>query len=70
MLPDQPHVTLSSSSQNRIFQYIDRMLLSMEPFTEAESNDNIEEIEENTVRFSVLECYLVSHYKYKIKLFI
>ena len=67
MLPDQPHVTLSSSSQNRIFQYIDRMLLSMEPFTEAESNDNIEE---NTVRFSVLECYLVSHYKYKIKLFI
>ena len=49
MLPEQPHVTLSLS-QNRIFQYIDQMLLSMEPFAEAESNDDIEEIEENSVR--------------------
>ena len=51
MLPDQPHVTLSSS-QNRIFQYVDQMLLMMEPFADVETDNDIEQIEEITVSLS------------------
>ena len=49
MLPD-PQVAKLSSSQNRIFQHVDEILLSMEPIMNVETdNGNIEDIEQNTV---------------------
>ena len=44
MLPDQPNVTLSSS-QYRVFQFVDQMLLTMEPFASNETDDDIEQTE-------------------------
>ena len=44
MLPDPPNITLSSS-QNRMFQFVDQMLLMMEPFGNHETDDDIDVIE-------------------------
>ena len=44
MLPDPPNITLSSS-QNRIFQFVDQIFLIMEPFSNDEIDDDIDKIE-------------------------
>ena len=45
-----PQYTLSAS-QNHAFQYIDSLISTMEPFSNEETKNNIEEIEGNIVSF-------------------
>ena len=44
VLPDPPNIILLSS-QNIIFQFVDQMLLMMEPFGNGEIDDDVDEIE-------------------------
>ena len=48
MLPDPPNIILLSS-QNIIFQFVDQMLLMMEPFGNGEIDDDVDEIESTMV---------------------
>ena len=48
MLPDPPNIILLSS-QNIIFQFVDQMLLMMEPFGNGEVDDDVDEIESTMV---------------------
>ena len=43
-------ITLSSS-QNYAFQHIDKMLLDMEPLSDADSDTDINDIDENIVSY-------------------
>ena len=48
VLPDPPNIILLSS-QNIIFQFVDQMLLMMEPFGNGEIDDDVDEIEPTMV---------------------
>ena len=56
VLPDPPNIILLSS-QNIIFQFVDQMLLMMEPFGNGEIDDDVDEIESTMVSlFSFWHC--------------
>ena len=48
VLPDPPNIILLSS-QNIIFQFVDQMLLMMEPFGNGEIDDDVDETESTMV---------------------
>ena len=50
-------ITLSST-QNCAFQHIDKMLLDMEPLSDADSDTDINDIDENIVSYFPFNIYL------------